>query len=517
MSAILTSVFWRDLAATLVRTIRDFPTESVIGLAMAISFGLSAEGGDDIRRSALRTGLGLILALCASIASTIVRRSGRINVATAVVITAGVAAAGIWHAQSLNFDDVSGIAEYAYLVVAAHLLVAVSWMTYTSADRFWIGSTTTFGRIIVAQLFTGLLLSGLTLAVGAVRILFGWLTWSWFEVYLTSFGYSLFMTLFFLSGMSSEERLSTKPDVPKITLAFVKYVLAPLIAVFTLILYGYAVKLLSTQISEDMILYGVILSGVSILASLLTWPLRHDALPLWQFIHRWLYPLLLPLLLMGAWSLWAKITIDGIDRYTFTLGVLESIAVITIVTSLVLRSRDPRIPALVALVVFSVTSVGPFGINTVVARWVASHPKVIAKEELQDAGGMPPGPSRLVGIATYSTVDRWMTTFSYIEEPLRSHEASLDVDDEGMLRVIHFGFNDTLRFNIPELLSRSGKGDTTLPPLTVYSRNGARRATLVVSRVSTYILTTDTTSPGKRNLSNLQGAIYCEPTSAPHY
>jgi hypothetical protein len=86
-----------------------------------------------------------------------------------------------------------------------------------------------------------------------------------------------------------------------------------------------------------------------------------------------------------------------------------------------------------------------------------------------------------------------------------------------MLRVIHTGFKDTLRFNIAALLRRSAKGDTTLPPISAYSRNGTRRATLMVSRVATYILTTDTTSPGKRKLSNLQGAIYCEPTTAPHY
>jgi uncharacterized membrane protein len=517
MSSILTSTFWRELSVTLLRTVREFPSESLIGLAMAISFGLGVESEGDVRRTALRTAMGLVLALCGSIASTIVRRSGRINAVTAVVITVGIAVAGLWHAQSLNFEDASGITEYAYLVIAAHLLVAASWLSYGSADRFWIGCTTMFGRIVVAQLFTGLLLSGLTMAVGAVRILFGWLEWSWFETYLTSFGYSFFMTLFFLSGMPSEDRISTKPDVPKITLAFVKFVLVPLIAVFTLILYGYAVKLITTGMSEDMVLYGVILSGVSILASLLTWPLRNDALPLWQFLHRWLYLLLFPLLLMGAWSLFVKISIDGIDRYTFTLGVLESIAIITIVTSLVLRSRDPRIPALVALIVFAATSVGPFGINSVVGQWVASHPKVVAKEDLQDADGMPPGPSELVGIATYSTVDRWVTTFSYIEEPLRSNEASLDVDDQGMLRVIHAGFKDTLHFNIAALLRRSAKGDTTLPPITAYSRNGTRRATLMVSRVSTYILTTDTTSPGKRKLSNLQGAIYCEPTTAPHY
>ncbi|MBU3679753.1 MAG: DUF4153 domain-containing protein [Candidatus Kapabacteria bacterium] len=517
MSAILTSAYWRGLAISLLRTVRDFPAESLIGIAMAICFGLGVEANGDIRRTALRTGMGLVLALCGSIASTILRRAGRINVPTDMAITAVIGTVGVWHSQSLNFDDASGVVEYAYLVIAAHLLVALAWTTYGTTDRFWVGTTTMFGRMTLAQLFTSLLTSGLTMAVGAVRILFGWMEWSWFEVYLTTFAYSSFMTLFFLSGLPTEERLSARPEVPKITLAFVKYVLAPLIAVFTLILYGYSVKLLSTEMSESMVLYGVILSGVSILAALLSWPLRDDTSPLWQFMHRWLYPLLLPLLLMGAWSLSMRISIEGIDRFTFTLGVLESIAVITIVASLALRTRDPRIPALVSFVVFGLTSVGPIGVNTVVARWSATHPKVIATDESAEVGGVPTAPESLAGISTYNTDERWITTFSYQERPILSDQARIDVNDEGILEVIHFGFKDTLRFDIPALLRKTAKNDTILPPMTAYNRNGTRRATLIVSDIAVYIVTTDTTTQDRRRLTRLQGTVYCEPTVAPHY
>jgi hypothetical protein len=75
-----------------------------------------------------------------------------------------------------------------------------------------------------------------------------------------------------------------------------------------------------------------------------------------------------PLLMMGVWSLWVRYTTEGIDHAGFTLGVFTSIGLLTIVLSIVLRNTDPRIPALVSLITFAITSIGPLGVNAVMHR-----------------------------------------------------------------------------------------------------------------------------------------------------
>ena len=512
MASILTGSYWTSLGAVLVKTVRAYPRESLIAFAMSIAFSIAiADPMNGVQQDAIRTGMGLTLGIAISIGSTVLYRSGKINAITDWAFATLAVAATTWHAQFLNFDNADGIVEFVYLLVLAHVFAASAWSVRTDANTFWNANTTMFYRVLFAVVFTSLLVTGLTTATSAIRILFGLLTFGELEGYLTAFAYGFFMTLFFLAEMPTHESSRRESVVPKLTISFVQYVLVPLIAIFTAILYAYAVKLLTTSISTDMAVFVVWLVGPAILASLLTWPLRNEPKPLLKFVHTWLYPLMLPLLMMGLWSLWTRYTAEGIDHVGFTLGVLTSIGLLTVVISMALRRTDPRIPALVSLVVFAVTSVGPLGVNTVVDR--SESQRIVVKEAervSKQIKGLPPSLPDQPDIATFTSINRWVATFICRSgDTLLSGDVFFTCSDEGKITAIHKGLRDTVHFNIADVLVKIQAGDTTYKPVTVMLGND-RKATLLCSSITTYKGEPgDTLSP--RTLGLLQGTVFCEP------
>jgi hypothetical protein len=495
----------------MIATVRSYPRESFIGLAMSVAFCIAiADPSNGIQQDAIRTGMGLALGIAISIGSSVLYRSGTINALIDWLFTVAAVGAATWHAQYLNFDNADGIVEYAYLVVLVHLFAACAWMVRTDARTFWNANTSMFYRILFAIVFTFLLVTGLTTATSAVRLLFGLLAYNELEGYLTVFAVGFFMTLFFLAEMPTHERERRESIVPKLTITFVQYVLVPLIAIFTVIFYAYAVKLLTTSISTDMAHYVVWLTGTSILASLLTWPLRTEQKPLLKFLHTWLYPLMFPLLMMGVWSLWVRYTTEGIDHAGFTLGVFTSIGLLTIVLSIVLRNTDPRIPALVSLITFAITSIGPLGVNAVMHRSQGDHAKVVSTgPNASNTTGLPEALTEQPNIASSTTDDHWFVSFSVdAGDTLSTSDATVTCTEQGMVTVYHRGMKDTVQFKISDVLKSTSKTDTLYKPLTITLPNN-RRATLLCSSISTWRGEPGDTS-SKRTLSQVRGAVMCE-------
>lgn len=512
MTSVLSGSYWTNLGATLVKTVRTFPRESIIGFAMSLSFSIAiADPENGVQKDAIRTGMGLSLGIAISIASTILFRSGKIHALVDWLFTVLAVGASTWHAQFLNFDNGDGIVEFMYLLVLVHVFAASAWSVNTDASTFWNANTSMFYRMLFAIVFTFLLVTGLTTATSAVRLLFGLLSYNELEGYVTVFAIGFFMTLFFLAEMPTHERSHHESTVPKLTITFVQYVLVPLIAVFTAIFYAYSIKLLTTSISTDMAVYVVWLTGTSILASLLTWPLRNEPKPLLKFVHTWLYPLMLPLLIMGIWSLWVRYTTEGIDHIGFTLGVFLSIGLVTTVLSIVLRTTDPRIPALVSFAAFALTSLGPIGVNAVVARSEGKHAKSEAsKPTSKTIKGLPPSLSDQPDISSYTSANRWVVTFvCRVGDTISSNDVYFTCTDEGRITAIHKTLRDTVRFNISDVLAGTKPGDSLYKPVTIELGN-QRKATLLCSSITTY-----SGEPGdtlsRRTLSMLQGSVYCEP------
>lgn len=513
MSSILTGSYWTSLGASLVKTIRTYPRESLIAFAMSVAFSVAvADPSDDIQQTAIRTGMGLLLGISISIASTVLSRSGSIHTIIDWSATAIAIGATTWYTQYLNFKNGDGIIEYTYLLVFVHLVAVSVWAVRTDASTFWNANTAMFNRANLAFVFTTLLVTGLGTAASAIRILFGLLTFSELEGYLAVFAYGFFMTLFFLAEMPTHEGSRREPIVSKLTITFVQYALVPLIAIFTAILYAYAIKLITTSISTDMAGFVLWLVGPAILASLLTWPLRNEPKPLLKFVHTWLYPLMFPLLMMGVWSLWTRYTTEGVDHVGFTLGVLTSIGLLTVVISMSLRRTDPRIPALVSLAVLACTSVGPLGVNAVVERSQQVRPKeshslATVNVIQRDIGGLPAALDNEVEVASYNNGDRWIITFTCgAGDTLTTSDATVTCNAKGLVTAFHKGMRDTVRFDISEVLSRISSSDSLYKPLTVLVGK-ERKATILCSSIVTEV--GDSTSV--RSLNQIRGSVYCEP------
>lgn len=510
MSSILTGSYWTSLASSLVKTVRTYPRESLVAFAMSIAFSIAiADPENGVQKTALRTGMGLLLGIPISIASTVFHRSGKSNMIIDWLFTVLAVGASVWHAQYLNFDNADGIVEYTYLVVLVHLLVASAWVLRTDASTFWNANTSMFYRVLFALVFTSLLVTGLTTATAAVRLLFDLLTFTELEGYLTASAYGFFMTLFFLAEMPTRESSQREPIVPKLTIAFVQYVLVPLIAIFTSILYAYAIKLMTTSISTDMAVYVVWLAGTAIFASLLTWPLRRESQPLLKFVHRWLYPLMLPLLMMGLWSLWIRYTTEGIDQVGFTLGVLICIGLLTVVISIIIRTSDPRVPALVSLALFAVTSVGPLGVNSVVARYEAHNPKDQVEASPSDKrDDAPRGIENEQHITSFTGNGQWIVAFnSAPDDTLRTSDARITSSESGVIKIIRTNPADTVSFDLQPMLSKlKPQTDSVYPPITASSVSG-KRATLQCFNIGPKYSMDSNGKGARRRIGNVMGLV----------
>lgn len=510
MSSILTGSYWTSLASSLVKTVRTYPRESLIAFAMSIAFSIAiADPENGVQKTALRTGMGLLLGISISIASTVFHRSGKINTIIDWLFTVVAVGASVWHAHYLNFDNADGIVEYTYLVVLVHLLVASAWTLRTDASTFWNSNTSMFYRVLFALVFTSLLVTGLTTATAAVRILFGLLTFTELEGYLSAFAYGFFMTLFFLAEMPTRESSQREPIVPKLTIAFVQYVLVPLIAIFTSILYAYAIKLMTTSISTDMAVYVVWLAGTAIFASLLTWPLRNESQPLLKFVHRWLYPLLLPLLGMGLWSLWIRYSTEGVDQVGFTLGVLTSIGLLTVIVSMITRTSDPRIPTLVSLTAFAITSVGPLGINAVVHRSESHRPKDEGSTAANGkSGDLPAGLDNEPHMTSFTGNGQWVVAFNCSpDDTLRSADARITSSDRGIIKLVRYQPADTVYFDLqPMLVKLDRQKDSVYPRIFAASVSG-KRATLQCMNIGPKFSMNDNGKDARRRIGNVMGLV----------
>jgi hypothetical protein len=200
-----------------------------------------------------------------------------------------------------------------------HCFAAVSAYVRESAG-FWQFNRRIFLRFCTATLFCGVLTGGLELALVSADKLFNLdLDHSYLNLFYVMVG--CFHPLYFLAGVPRDfEALETDIEYPRGLKAFTQFVLAPLVAVYALILYAYAVKIIAARAWPHgwVAMPVLILAGVGILAALLLHPLQERPEEKWggwfcRNFPRALGPLSLLLLL----SVWQRIAAYGVteERY----------------------------------------------------------------------------------------------------------------------------------------------------------------------------------------------------------
>lgn len=367
MSAILTSKFWTDNLRSLFTVSRLFPREVALAFITMVALMVQVESTDEVARIALHIGLSAILVMNLSLATTLVVRSQRLGGLWGWSFLTVAAGALSWFVFLLDFDNTVDIVQYAYLVVLVHMLVVLSWTALGSVEKFWTAVIAMFHRILFAALFTSVLQMGLTLVLASVRLLFGLEGLSHLEVHVSFFVYFMFNTMFFLSGLPSDSELDGQSKIDNMTSVFVRFVLAPLILLFVVILWAYSAKLIYGGLTEEVTYYVLLLTGFTTLAILLTWPERDAPGFPWRILHQYTMATLIPLLGVATWAWTIYLGSNGIDEFGFTIAALLLVSILVVLSSVFRRGLDPRIPAAAFVIVLCFTTAGPLGVSAVSA------------------------------------------------------------------------------------------------------------------------------------------------------
>lgn len=190
--------------------------------------------------------------------------------------------------HSCRPSDEPGIVflRWALVLAALHFVAAVSSsLRRRESPGFWQFNRRLFLRFCLASLYTFVLTAGLELALLSADKLFDLnFKHAYADLYFLMVG--CFHPAFFLAGVPRDlAALDSDTSYPRGLKGFTQFALAPLVLVYGLILYAYALKIiyLRTWPHGWVALPVLILSTVGLSAALLLHPLREDPAERWAY------------------------------------------------------------------------------------------------------------------------------------------------------------------------------------------------------------------------------------------
>jgi hypothetical protein len=252
------------------------------------------------------------------------------------------------------------------LAAGLHFLVAIAPFVAPGEYRgFWQYNRILLQRMLVAGLFSGVLYSGLAIALLSIEKLFGFSIAGerYMQLWLLIAG--LFNTWFFLAGIPVRlESLDADERYPRGLKVFSQHVLLPLVVVYLAILYAYGIKILLEWDWPRGWVANLVLgfSTAGMFALLLLWPLREDAGKKWiRLFTRYYFFALVPLVVMMMLGVWRRIQEYGITEGRYIVVALGFWLVAMIVVFLWgKKGAIKAVPASLALLACC-TAFGPWG------------------------------------------------------------------------------------------------------------------------------------------------------------
>jgi hypothetical protein len=205
--------------------------------------------------------------------------------------------------EEKNFSEVYGFIIVPTFILS-HLLVA--FISFTKKENeeqhFWQYNKNLFINLFLTAVFTGVLTSGVELAILAIQELFNFNFEGkiYLETYaaLAIFGSSFIFLLFNESGLEYLEKEGSYPVVLKF---FTQFILIPLLIIYVVILYFYCLKItIYWELPRGWVSYLVLAySIVGIFALLLVHPLHKEKAKSWIILfNKIFYYTLIPLIVL---------------------------------------------------------------------------------------------------------------------------------------------------------------------------------------------------------------------------
>jgi hypothetical protein len=216
--------------------------------------------------------------------------------------------------------------RYVIYNLALHLTVSfVPFLDKGNLEGFWNYNKTLFIRFVMAVFFSQVISTGITMAFGALDLLFDIKTdpKTYSEIFILTYG--IFNTWYFLAGIprdfDSGNSTSTYPKGLKI---FTQFILIPLLLLYLAILYAYGAKIMFTwDWPRGIVTYLIVaISVLGIFTNLLLFPYQKEKEGGWiKSFYKAFYYLLIPLTALLFIAIWIRIEDYGltVNRYIIVL------------------------------------------------------------------------------------------------------------------------------------------------------------------------------------------------------
>ena len=376
------------------------PVEVALGVVLAVLFSVQVRSRGFTEGEFARVAASVALAFPLVFALSVLRARG---VATAAARWAGTAAVlafcaafGLW---ALHDDRAADWWRWLLLASAAVLLLvmtpAVPWR---ERDRraSWAFAWRVAVRVVGIGLYAAALYAVLAGAVAAVVSLFDLRDPEHLYGDLAGVVFFGFAPWIFVGGI---HRLSApaEPGVPEAVSRLGRWLYAPVLVIYLLILYAYAGKVLATgELPRNLVSPLVIAAGlIGLVGAVLLEPVHgddeHRGVSL---LARALPALLLPLVPLAAWALMARLGEYGWTEFRYVrLAAVASIGVLAVLGTIrLIRRRPPLLTAIPA--VFAATlllaAVGPWSAPAVSRRDQTARLRSALREARVDPRNLPP-------------------------------------------------------------------------------------------------------------------------------
>ncbi|NPV91944.1 MAG: DUF4153 domain-containing protein [Firmicutes bacterium] len=325
----------RAYSQGLLSSLKRFPIPLALSASVAILMivlwhldsGITAETRETIGKVAMALALGIPVSLCTRL---ITERKGGfppLYLAGAYLLE-GLALILYYHFWLPDLKTVAVTRNIAFNL--SFYLAFLTIPYFCRRDRFELYAIKLLSQLFVTAIFSLVLFLGLAAILFTLESLLGVKTEKYyFDVWFLVVG--VFATSFFLSGVPRYDEEFETGDYPKSLRVLLSFIIMPLTAVFTLILYIYFGKIIVTLqwpvgiVANLVLWYSVVCAAIIFFIS----PLSDENRWFKGFIF-WMPKLILPLIIMMFVSMGIRVSAYGIteNRYfvialgTWVLGVM---------------------------------------------------------------------------------------------------------------------------------------------------------------------------------------------------
>lgn len=353
-----------------LRAARRFPLSllsSTIGTLIVIYLVEKEHFGDNLQALHLLLTLALGIPLFLSVA--IFLESVNLGKLPKILgSTAGIVALVLIY---FSFPDTgnsnNNFAPYIkYLVYNLALHVTVAFIPFLKKGRlesFWNYNKTLFIRIVLAVFFSQVINAGITLAFGAVTLLFDIKIDPkvYAEVYILTGG--IFNTWYFLAGIPQKFDLKGKVNYPKGLKIFTQFILIPLLLLYLIILYVYGGKIILTwDWPRGIVSYLIVaISVLGIFTNLLLYPFQKDQESGWiKTFYKAFYFLLLPLTVLLFIAIGIRVQAYGLTVNRYIISAM-GIWILGISIYFILGFKSIKTIPISLAITMLLASFGPWG------------------------------------------------------------------------------------------------------------------------------------------------------------